>query len=38
MLTSRNAEFSKKKYGQLLPKSMTAADNVVALPAAAPEK
>ena len=30
MLTHKNAEFTKKKYGQFLPESMTAAGNAAA--------
>ena len=30
MLTHKNADFTKKKYGQFLPESMTAASNAAA--------
>lgn len=39
MLTHKNAEFTKKKYGQFLPESMTAAGNAAAaILTAMPEK
>lgn len=39
MLTHKNAEFTKKKYGQFLPESMTAAGNAAAaILAGVPEK